>query len=64
MFAQLAEKSRGVADAAMDKMVRAHQATETERQRADVERQRADTERQRADRLAAKFRELGIDPEA
>ena len=36
---------------------------EQERQRADQESQRADQERQRADRLAAKLRELGIDPE-
>ncbi|MDJ0845079.1 Uma2 family endonuclease [Crocosphaera sp.] len=36
---------------------------ETERQRADNERQRADNERQRADKLAAKLKELGINPE-
>ncbi len=34
-----------------------------ERQRTEQERQRAEQERQRADRLAAKLRELGIDPE-
>ena len=34
-----------------------------ERQRADEERLRADEERLRADRLAARLRELGIDPE-
>jgi Uma2 family endonuclease len=33
-------------------------------QRAEAERQRADAERQRAERLAAKLRELGIEPEA
>lgn len=49
-FAQLAEKSRGVADLAINQFV--------------AERQRADAERQRAERLAAKLRELGIDPEA
>ena len=32
-------------------------------QRAEAERQRAETERQRADRLAARLRELGIDPD-
>ncbi len=32
-------------------------------ERADQEEQRADREKQRADRLAAKLRELGIDPE-
>ena len=78
MFAQLAEKSRGVADVAIAKMFRAqqiaqtamewgkaeHQIAETERQRADANEQIAETERQRAERLAAKFRELGIDPES
>ncbi len=39
------------------------QRADIERQRADTERQRADTERQRAAALAAKLRELGIDPE-
>jgi Uma2 family endonuclease len=32
--------------------------------RAEVERKRAEAERQRAERLAAKLRELGIDPDA
>lgn len=36
---------------------------EQERQRVEQERQRADREHQRAERLAAKLRELGIDPE-
>ncbi|MBH8573185.1 Uma2 family endonuclease [Nostocaceae cyanobacterium CENA369] len=35
-----------------------------ERQRAEQERQRAEQERQRADILAAKLRELGVDPDA
>jgi Uma2 family endonuclease len=39
------------------------QRAEQERQRAEEERQRAEEERQRAERLAAKLRELGIDPE-
>jgi Uma2 family endonuclease len=34
-----------------------------ERQRAEQERQRAEQERQRAEQLAAKLRELGVDPE-
>jgi hypothetical protein len=34
-----------------------------ERQQAETERQRAETERQRAERLAAKLRELNINPE-
>jgi Uma2 family endonuclease len=33
-----------------------------ERERANQERERADQERQRADRLAARLRELGLDP--
>lgn len=37
---------------------------EQERQRAEQERQRAEQERQRAEKLAAKLRELGVDPEA
>lgn len=36
---------------------------EQERQRAEQERQRAEQERQRADALAAKLRELGVDPD-
>lgn len=36
---------------------------EQERQRAEQEHQRAEQERQRADALAAKLRELGIDPD-
>ncbi len=39
------------------------QAT-AERQRADDERQRADDERQRAEKLAARLRELGVDPDS
>jgi Uma2 family endonuclease len=39
------------------------QRTEAERQRTEAERQRAEAERQRADRLAAKLRELGVEPE-
>ncbi|MEB3336550.1 MAG: Uma2 family endonuclease [Leptolyngbyaceae bacterium] len=36
---------------------------EQERQRAEQERQRAEQERQRAEALAAKLRELGVDPD-
>lgn len=36
---------------------------EQERQRAEQERQRAEQEKQRADALAAKLRELGVDPD-
>lgn len=37
---------------------------EHERQRAEQERQRAEQERQRAEQLAAKLRELGVEPDA
>ncbi len=39
------------------------QRAEAERQRAEAERQRAEAEHQRAERLAAKLRELGIEPD-
>ncbi|MGF1521236.1 MAG: Uma2 family endonuclease [Leptolyngbyaceae cyanobacterium] len=39
------------------------QRTEQEKQRAEQEKQRAEQERQRAERLAAKLRELGINPD-
>ena len=35
-----------------------------ERRRADAEKQRADAEKGRAEKLAAKLRELGVDPDA
>jgi Uma2 family endonuclease len=40
------------------------QRAEAERQRAETERQRAETEHTRAEQLAAKLRELGVDPDA
>ncbi len=40
------------------------QRAETERQRAETERQRAETEHQEKLKLAAKLRELGIDPDS
>ncbi|MEM9978720.1 MAG: Uma2 family endonuclease [Cyanobacteria bacterium P01_D01_bin.2] len=39
------------------------QRAEQESQRAEQEKQRAEQEKQRADKLAARLRELGIDPE-
>jgi Putative restriction endonuclease len=39
------------------------QRADQEMQRADQEMQRADQETQRAERLAAKLRELGVDPD-
>jgi Uma2 family endonuclease len=46
------------------RIVRAEAGARQQRQRAEQERQRAEQERQRADRLAARLRELGIDPGA
>lgn len=42
---------------------RSDELFERESRRAEVEHQRAEVERQRADRLAAKLRELGLDPD-
>jgi Uma2 family endonuclease len=39
------------------------QRAEEQAQRAEAERQRAEAERQRADRLAARLRELGVEPD-
>ncbi|NEO53365.1 MAG: hypothetical protein F6K54_09895 [Okeania sp. SIO3B5] len=40
------------------------EVAEQERQRAEQESQRAEQERQRAERLAAKLKELGVDPDS
>ncbi len=47
-----------------EKAEQERQRAEQERQHAEQERQRAEQERQRAERLAAKLRELGIDPDS
>ena len=39
------------------------ESSDAERQRAEAERQRAEAERQQKERLAAKLRELGVDPD-
>jgi len=49
-----AERQRALAE---------RQRAETERQRAEIEHQGALAEHQRAERLAAKLRELGVEPE-
>lgn len=41
----------------------AEEAASRQQQRAEQEQQRAEQERQRAERLAARLRELGVDPE-
>jgi Uma2 family endonuclease len=46
------------------KLEQERQRAEQERQRAEQERQRAEQERQRAERLAARLRELDIDPDS
>ncbi|RAM49580.1 MAG: Uma2 family endonuclease [Hapalosiphonaceae cyanobacterium JJU2] len=40
------------------------EVAEQEKQRAEKEKQRAEQEKQRSDRLAAKLRELGVDPDS
>jgi Uma2 family endonuclease len=40
------------------------ESTEAERQQTEAEKQRAEAEKQRAEKLAAKLRELGIDPDS
>jgi Uma2 family endonuclease len=47
-----------------ERLVEEHQLRNRERRRANREKQRAEKEKQRADQLAAKLRELGIDPES
>lgn len=52
------------AEAQTQRAEAAHQRAEVEHQRAEAAQRRAEAEKQRADRLAAKLRELGVDPEA
>ncbi|WP_416666447.1 Uma2 family endonuclease [Egbenema bharatensis] len=59
-----AQAAEGVAEAERQRAETERQQAETERQRAESERQRAESERQRSEKLAAKLRELGIDPDA
>ncbi|MDX2230881.1 MAG: hypothetical protein NW220_14670 [Leptolyngbyaceae cyanobacterium bins.349] len=67
--AEKAEQERQRAEQAQQQAEQAQQQAEQERQRAEQERQRAEQaqqqaeqERQRSQNLAAKLRELGIDP--
>ncbi len=50
-------------DRIFDLLLWSSEQADLERQRAEQERQRAEQERQRADVLAAKLRELGVDPD-
>ena len=49
---------------AFESYLELRQRAAAEHLRAEVEKQRAETEKQRADRLAARMRELGLDPDA
>jgi hypothetical protein len=53
----------GPAGVAFASFVEIIEQRESERRRADAEHIRADAEQQRAERLAAKLRELGVDPD-
>lgn len=55
---------RGLVDRLSTMVDSALRRADEESQRADQESQRADEESQRAERLAARLRELGIDPDA
>jgi DNA segregation ATPase FtsK/SpoIIIE-like protein len=59
---QQAEASQQQAKQAQQQAEQEQQRAEQEQQRAEQEQQRAEQEQQRADRLAAKLRDLGIDP--
>jgi Uma2 family endonuclease len=60
---QRAEAADQRAEAERQRAEAADQRAEAERQRAEAADQRADAERQRADRLAARLRELGVEPD-
>ncbi|MBE9036077.1 Uma2 family endonuclease [aff. Roholtiella sp. LEGE 12411] len=59
-----AEQERQRAEQERQRAEQERQRAEQEHQRAEQEHQRAEQERQRADILAAKLRELNIDPDA
>ena len=61
---EIAEQERQRAEQERQRAEQEHQRAEQERQRAEQERQRAERERQRAERLAARLRELNIDPDS
>ena len=60
---QRAEQESQRAEQESQRAEQESQRAEQESQRAEQERQRAEQERQRADRLAARLRELGINPD-
>ena len=60
---QQAETERQRAEAESQRAEVESQRAEAESQRAEVESQRAEVESQRAERLAARLREMGVDPD-
>jgi Uma2 family endonuclease len=58
-----AARERRRAEAERQRAEALERANADERQKSEAERQRAESEHQRAERLAARLRELGIDPE-
>jgi hypothetical protein len=58
------QRYRSEAEVERDRTAAERQRAATESQRAEQAERRADEAQQRADRLAARLRELGIDPEA
>jgi hypothetical protein len=57
-----AEQEHERAEQEHERAEQEHERAEQERERAEQERERAEQERERAEHLAAKLRELGIDP--
>jgi Uma2 family endonuclease len=62
--ARRAEEERQRAEEERQRAEEERQRAEAEARRAEEERQRAEEERQRAAKLAARLRELGIDPDS
>ena len=61
---QRAEQERQRAEQEQQRAEQEQQRAEQERQRAEQERQRAETAQSRAERLAARLREIGVDPDS
>lgn len=59
---EFAERAQQFAETAQRLAEQERERAEQERERAEQERERAEQERGRAERLAAKLRELGVDP--
>ncbi len=59
-----AERERERAESERERAERERERAESAEERAERERERAESERERAAKLAARLRELGLDPEA